>query len=305
MSENNSKTILQGLQLYHMMKHKGSWSDEMVVETTHLIDKTQSSVDKTVHSDYDMRVNSKTIIPDTVIRTNIEKHTNSNNENTNQLLTSSNKNNLDETNAKIEGKMDLEKLKKIQTREELQDFLENVDHPLKDLANKTVFSSAIPTTQIQVMAIGEAPGEQEDKAGEPFVGQSGQLLMEIFKSISLSRQENLYISNIVPWRPPGNRTPTTQEMQFFLPYIQKHIEVVKPKILILVGSIPYKTLFPKGDTITKIHGQMLEYKISDTESIPAFVVFHPSYLLRAPSNKALMWKDMLVLKKYLKENNLI
>lgn len=304
MSDNNNKTILQGLQLYHMMKHKDVWNDEMVPVINKTLIEQKSLVDNIVSSD-----NNKNIKE---ISDDIEKSINANRENNTKLQLSSPENNVN--NEKIEGKMDLEKLKKIQTREELQEFLETVKHPLKDLANKTVFSSVIPAASdnimsaqsiTNIMAIGEAPGEQEDKAGEPFVGQSGQLLMEIFKSIGLNRQENLYISNIVPWRPPGNRTPTTQEMQFFLPYMQKHIEIVNPKILILVGSIPYKTLFPKGDPITKIHGQMLEYRINENESIPAFVVFHPSYLLRAPSNKALMWQDMLVLKKYLKENNLI
>lgn len=295
MSENTIKTLLQGLQLYHMMRHRGAWDAEMIPLGDQAIPSDTVLTD-TVSSD-SILLNSQNI------SNNIEKTINYKNENANQLKLSKTNNNMNSD--KSEGNMDLEKLKKIQTREELQEFLEMVDHPLKALANRTVFSSAVPTKPIKIMAIGEAPGEQEDKVGEPFVGQSGQLLMEIFKAIGLSRQENLYITNIVPWRPPGNRTPNTQEMQFFLPYIQKHIEIVKPKILILVGSIPYKTLFPKGEPITKIHGQMLEYRINDTESIPAFVVFHPSYLLRAPSNKALMWKDMLMLKKYMKENSLI
>lgn len=192
-------------------------------------------------------------------------------------------------------------LSTIHSRDKLLEAINNLNHPLQILSTNTVFSSPLPSKHPQIMAIGEAPGEEEDKKGEPFVGASGQLLEEIFNSIGLNRQENIYITNILPWRPPANRTPSAEEVEFFLPYVYKHIELMQPKILILVGSTAYKALFGGKEPISKIRGNFIMHP---TLKIPCFIIFHPSYLLRAPTAKKTMWHDMITLKKWLLDNNI-
>lgn len=171
---------------------------------------------------------------------------------------------------------------------------------LKKTAMNTVFADG--AEDADVMLVGEAPGADEDREGLPFVGRSGQLLDNAFATIGLSRQKNLYISNIISWRPPGNRPPTTIEITQCLPFIRRHIELKRPKILVMVGSVSAKALLDSTEGITKMRGQWLEYKSEGLESaIPAIAIYHPAFLLRSPGQKKKLWFDLLKLSKKLKE----
>lgn len=171
---------------------------------------------------------------------------------------------------------------------------------LKKTAMNTVFADG--AEDAEVMLVGEAPGADEDREGLPFVGRSGQLLDNAFATIGLSRQKNLYISNIISWRPPGNRNPTTTEVTQCLPFIRRHIELKRPKILVMVGSVSAKALLDSTEGITKMRGQWLEYKSEGLESaIPAIAIYHPAFLLRSPGQKKKLWFDLLKLSKKLKE----
>ncbi len=165
-------------------------------------------------------------------------------------------------------------------------------------ATTTVFSGG--NSKADIMFIGEAPGAEEDRTGEPFVGQSGQLLDAILATIGLDRTM-IYIANIIPWRPPGNRPPTTSEIAYCLPFIERHIALVRPKIIILLGGVATKTLLRRDDGILKLRGELLPYTPlhkDDAADAPilAMPTFHPSYIMRSPSQKSCMWKDMLTLK---------
>lgn len=170
--------------------------------------------------------------------------------------------------------------------------------PLKKTAIHTVFADGDPKNA-EIMLVGEAPGADEDRQGKPFVGMSGQLLNKIFKFIGLDRSQ-LYVTNILPWRPPGNRQPTTAEMAMFVPFVKRHIELVQPKILVLVGGTSLKTIFDTADGITRSRGKWLEYKSENLEHpIPTMAIYHPAYLLRSPSRKQDVWNDVLTIKEKL------
>ncbi len=171
-------------------------------------------------------------------------------------------------------------------------YCNELDHPLKQTALNTVFSNH--KTHSKIMLIGEAPGAEEDERGEPFVGKSGQLLTALLRSIGLTR-EDVYITNLVPWRPPGNRNPTPEEMNFFLPYLHKHIQLVDPICIVLLGSIVTKALFGDHVRISSFRGQVHDLLIED-KKYAALPTFHPSYLLRSPRQKKLAWIDMQLLK---------
>ena len=164
---------------------------------------------------------------------------------------------------------------------------------LKQTALNTVFADGNPSSQ--VMLVGEAPGADEDAQGLPFVGQSGQLLNKIFASIGLDR-DKLYIANIVPWRPPGNRTPSTDEIAICQPFIEQHIALVKPKILVLLGGVSAKTLLKTNSAITSLRGKFSNYITHDGNLIPCLATYHPAYLLRSPGQKAQVWQDVLRIK---------
>lgn len=165
---------------------------------------------------------------------------------------------------------------------------------LKKTAMNTVFGDGNPSAHI--MLVGEAPGADEDRQGLPFVGLSGQLLDRMFQAIGYDRK-SLYISNILPWRPPGNRPPTTEETTLCLPFIERHIQLVNPKILIFVGGTSAKTLLRTSDGITKIRGRWVTYTPSTGgDLIQATAIFHPAYLLRSPGQKRYAWADLLRLK---------
>tara|TARA_B100000700_G_scaffold305786_1_gene380211 strand:+ start:496 stop:1245 length:750 start_codon:yes stop_codon:yes gene_type:complete len=186
----------------------------------------------------------------------------------------------------------------ITSLEDLKLYIEQFEGcELKLNAKNTVFCDGNKNSKI--MIIGEAPGNQEDIEGKPFVGKSGQLLDKVLNFINLNRG-NCYITNIVPWRPPGNRNPTSEELKICVPFVKKHIELIKPDILLLVGSISTKSLLNIDIGITKIRGEWKKYQNNKVE-IPSLPIFHPAYLLRRPTNKSLAMKDMLVLNKKIKD----
>jgi uracil-DNA glycosylase len=167
---------------------------------------------------------------------------------------------------------------------------------IKKTATSTVFADG--NINAKIMAIGEAPGANEDAQGIPFCGISGKLLDLMFKSIGLSRLENLYITNSVFWRPPGNRRPTPEEANICLPFVEKHIALINPALLILVGSTSATALLDTNESITQLRSKTHYYHnkyLSD--KIPVRAIFHPSYLLRQPSQKKLAWFDLLKIKK--------
>lgn len=183
-----------------------------------------------------------------------------------------------------------------QLRAELQVF---EGCALKRTAKNLVFADGNP--QAPIMMVGEAPGEDEDRQGLPFVGLSGKLLDRMMACIGLDRT-GVYISNIVPWRPPGNRNPTDSEVAVCLPFIERHIALVKPKYLILLGAVAVKSLLKTKDGITKLRGKQLTYTYTDVAgnipvTIPCFPMFHPAYLLRQASQKRLAWNDLVHFKK--------
>ena len=185
--------------------------------------------------------------------------------------------------------------------EELRQAVENFeDCALKKTATNTVFADGNPKAKI--MFIGEAPGADEDRQGLPFVGVSGQLLDRMLASIGLDRS-NFYISNIVFWRPPGNRNPTTGEIAACLPSVERHIELVDPEILVPVGGPAAKTLLGRKEGITKMRGKWFSYA---TPKLPRPVdtmpFLHPAYLLRSPANKREAWRDLLAIEKRLAES---
>ena len=153
---------------------------------------------------------------------------------------------------------------------------------LKATATQLVFADGAPGAPI--MLVGEAPGGDEDRIGRPFVGRAGQLLDLMLAAIGLDRTK-VYIANCVPWRPPGNRTPTPQETQVCLPFIRRQIELSNPKLLVCLGGSALSTLFAAKDSISRARGGWREYAINDELKIPALPMFHPAYLLRQPNAK--------------------
>lgn len=171
--------------------------------------------------------------------------------------------------------------------------------PLKVTAADTVFADGNP--QADLMVIGEAPGAEEDRQGLPFVGASGQLLDTMLKSIGLTRQ-TFYITNVIPWRPPGNRKPTPQEVGMCLPFIQRHIELVDPKVILMVGGLSASALMARVEGITKLRGRWTDYASPGlSHPVPAIATFHPAYLLRSPQMKKLAWRDLLSLRQRMRE----
>ena len=197
---------------------------------------------------------------------------------------------------------DSNELSEINTLKDLQSFIENYDEcELSHTARSTVFCDG--NVDAEVMLIGEAPGNQEDIEGKPFVGKSGQLLDKILETININRT-NCYISNIIPWRPPGNRNPTAEEISMCLPFIKKHIELINPKVLLLVGSISSKSILDKNLGITKLRGEWHTYKDGEIE-IPALPIFHPAYLLRRPNNKSYVMRDILLFKRKIQDMKIL
>src|SRR5258705_7772684 len=182
------------------------------------------------------------------------------------------------------------------TLEALRALLENFDGcALKSTATRLVFADGNP--QARIMFVGEAPGREEDIEGLPFVGRSGKLLDRMISAIGLDRS-SVYIANVIPWRPPGNRTPTPQETQICLPFIQRQIELVNPDVLVTLGNPSTQTLLSTREGIMKTRGRWFDY---DTGSrlIRALATFHPAHLLRSPSYKRMSWLDLRAIAKAL------
>ncbi len=169
---------------------------------------------------------------------------------------------------------------------------------LKKTAMRTVFADGNP--QARVMLVGEAPGAEEDQQGVPFVGKSGHLLDRMLASIGLDRT-HVYIANVVPWRPPGNRTPSPQELDICRPFIERHIALVQPQFLVFIGAASAHALTGKTDGILRLRGKWLSYKNGEIP-LRALPMLHPAYLLRNPAAKRLAWMDLLALKKALEED---
>ena len=190
--------------------------------------------------------------------------------------------------------MPKDRIDKIKSIEELKSYMANFKGcELYKSSTNMVFSDGNPKSKI--MLIGEAPGHDEDIQGKPFVGRSGKLLDKMLEAIELNR-EKVYIANIIPWRPPNNRRPTEEEIEICLPFIKKHIELINPKVLMLLGSTAAFALLKNSEGITKIRGKWVDLNLNNI-LIPTLPTFHPAFLLRQPAQKKHVWEDLKSLKK--------
>ena len=170
---------------------------------------------------------------------------------------------------------------------------------LKATATNTVFADGHPGAD--VMFIGEAPGVDEDRQGIPFVGASGQLLNRMLQAIGLGR-EAVYISNVLFWRPPGNRSPTAAETAACLPFVRRHVELARPRLLVFLGGSSAKTMLDRSEGIMRLRGRWFDYRSPGLDSpIPAMPTFHPAFLLRQPAQKREAWRDFLAIEEKLRE----
>lgn len=175
---------------------------------------------------------------------------------------------------------------------------------LKTTATNLVFGTG--TEKADVMLVGEAPGRDEDRDGAPFVGASGQLLDAMLEFLELGRGTNVYVTNILPWRPPGNRQPTSAEIAACLPFLERHIALVAPRILVFLGGTTAKTLLNRTEGITRLRGKWHEYAspaldAADLPRIPAMATLHPAYLLGQPAQKRAAWLDLIAVREKLDE----
>jgi len=170
---------------------------------------------------------------------------------------------------------------------------------LKRTAKNTVFADGVAGAP--VMIVGEAPGADEDRLGKPFVGVSGQLMDRMFEAIGMSRERDLYITNILFWRPPGNRTPTLAEQAICMAFTRRHIELAQPKVLVLAGGTAAKSVLDTTEGIMRLRGKWTTLGLDDGSTVPTLPTFHPAYLLRTPASKRQSWLDLLSLDKKLRE----
>ncbi len=169
---------------------------------------------------------------------------------------------------------------------------------LRGTATNLVFGDGVPNAR--VVLIGEAPGAEEDRRGLPFVGASGRLLDRMLASINLDRQSNVFISNTVFWRPPGNRQPTSWEIAVCQPFLERIIELVQPRLLVALGGPAATTLVGLTESVGRLRGRWFAYTSPSLNApIPLRVLFHPAYLLRSPSQKRLAWHDLLAIEERL------
>ena len=183
----------------------------------------------------------------------------------------------------------------------LKSEIKNIDNcELKSSATKLVFSDG--DNQSQIMIIGEGPGQKEDEAGKPFVGDAGMLLNKMLKAINIERSK-VYITNVVNYRPPNNRKPEPAEVSRYSNFLRKHISIIDPKILILMGSTAMESLFGSKIKITKERGNWKDIIINNKTYL-CMITFHPAYLLRQPEQKKYSWVDLKEIKKKIGELNL-
>ena len=182
---------------------------------------------------------------------------------------------------------------KAKNLERLKKSINNIQNcSLKNNATNMVFSDGNPKSKI--MLIGEAPGANEDAEGLPFVGRAGALLDKMLAAINLDRKK-VYISNIINYRPPDNRRPTDEEIKRYLPFISKHIEIINPKILVLLGSTAMNALIGNEVVISKMRGKWIEKKFGNCKT-SAIITFHPAFLMRQPARKKLAWIDLKMIR---------
>jgi uracil-DNA glycosylase len=190
---------------------------------------------------------------------------------------------------------------KATTLDELRAVMDAYDGcGLKHRATQLCFADGNPAAEI--MLVGEAPGSEEDLQGKPFVGRAGQLLDRMLKAIGLDRTR-VFIVNTVPWRPPGNREPSPEEMALCQPFLHRQVELVAPKLLVTLGNVPTKALFQTTTGIMRMRGQWKDLTIGG-HRVPTIAMFHPAYLLRQPGQKALAWRDWLALKQAMSDKNI-
>lgn len=163
---------------------------------------------------------------------------------------------------------------------------------LKRSAQHTVFADGNPASR--VMFIGEAPGRDEDRIGRPFVGRAGQLLDKMLAAIGLDRG-GMYITNVINWRPPDNREPSPEEVAACLPFLRRHIELVDPAVIVLLGAVAARHVMGISEGIMRLRGRWLEYRLGE-RLVPVLPTLHPAYLLRQPAHKKLAWQDLLALQ---------
>ncbi len=167
--------------------------------------------------------------------------------------------------------------------------------PLRETATNLVFADGIEGAA--TMLVGEAPGADEDRLGKPFVGASGRLLDRMLASVGLSRETDCYLANILPFRPPGNRTPTDAEVAMFLPFLRRHVALARPRRLVLLGGTAAKALLGAKEGITRLRGRWYQVTVEAEQVLPALPTLHPAYLLRNPVAKREAWQDMLRLRR--------
>ena len=187
-------------------------------------------------------------------------------------------------------KISSDKIKSLKFLKKSITDLKNCD--LKKKAKNIVFGDGNPKSNI--MLVGEAPGANEDEEGLPFVGRAGILLDKMLASINLNR-EKVYISNIVNYRPPENRRPTDEEIDRYLPFIKKHIQIINPKILILLGSTAMNALVGKDAVISKMRGRWIEKHYGNCKT-NVIITFHPAFLMRQPAQKKMAWIDLKMIR---------
>jgi len=182
---------------------------------------------------------------------------------------------------------------KAENLESLKKSIQNIKNcDLKNNATNMVFSDGNPKSKI--MLIGEAPGSNEDQEGLPFVGRAGVLLDKMLASINLDRK-SVYISNVVNYRPPENRRPTEEEINRYLPFLKKHIQIINPKILVLLGSSAMSAILGSEDVISKVRGKWIERNFGKSK-ISVIVTFHPAFLMRQPAQKKMAWIDLKMIR---------
>jgi len=179
------------------------------------------------------------------------------------------------------------------------DELKALMNSFEDCALRRTATQTVPGNgpeDARLMVIGEAPGADEDRSGTPFIGKPGVLLNKMLSSIQHPR-EHVYVTNLVPWRPPGNRTPTNEEIAQCMPFLLRAIDLVKPEVILLLGGVSSNAVLGKRDSITRLRGRWQSLERPETgRSIPTITTFHPAYLLRFPEKKSFAWRDLLDLR---------
>ena len=211
-------------------------------------------------------------------------------------------NNFYTSNSIQKNSLNSDKIEDISNIKDFEYFINSYNHcNLKHYAKKTVIGDG--NTKADIMLIGEAPGAEEDKIGKPFVGAAGQLLDKMLTAIKLNRN-NVYITNVIFWRPPNNRTPSNEEILQCLPFVQRHIELINPKFILLLGSTAAKAILSTPLSITKLRGSWHDYKSLNLDrTIKCLATYHPAFLLRSPNYKKQSWEDLQIFQQKILDEN--